>query len=318
MTQWLRDCERRLNDTFPGIPPSLFIASGMAVVSVLAIILPALYMLEGADRQYLRSLFGITWTKFLAAEGTTALGLVSSPVASIVSAVVTVAIELALQGFRRATAAWKANLIKVFYVIAVVNAVVYGSVFTRLFLHTIHSETSELQSKLAGDNSTIKDLNRTLYLKRHNATFSDPAFQNAMGVLQAFTVWRKALGADAKCHILITQPSGDHRDTLTAFYGVLMTAGVMGANCPNGDLQNIGLNPLQAEQEEQKGVIPGVAVIHIPLDAPGSEALFVSLSNLFQSKRSYMLPGSTSEQVVWIQLPADIVWNSDLFERPAH
>jgi len=91
----------------------------------------------------------------------------------------------------------------------------------------------------------------------------------------------------------------------------------MGANCPNGNLQNDGLNPLQAEQEEQKGVIPGVAVIHVLLGAPGSEALFVSLSNLFQSKRSYAIPGSTSEQVVWIQLPADILWNSDLFERPA-
>ena len=205
----------------------------------------------------------------------------------------------------------------VFAGVVIAYAGVYGSPFVRIFLGEIHTDHAKTVADLDSAKQQIGELENTLEIKKHNADFGDPAFQNAIGTLQAFMIWRKAIGPDAKCRILITEPApSDRTQTISAFYGVLMTAAVVGSNCPNGNLQNIGLNPIEAEREEQKGLIRGVAVVHIPLDAKGSNDLVVKLSNLFQTKRSYTLPREISEEVVWIQLGPDVTWNSDLFLRP--
>src|ERR1039458_3838891 len=115
---------------------------------------------------------------------------------------------------------------------------------------------------------------------------SDPAFHNMTNSIRAFMIWRKAIGYDASCRILVTTPDKDDGGLFMTF----ITFAVFGSNCPNGDLNNIGVRPENVEAQTQKGMIPGVLVFHALPDAKGANQLENALSDLFETKRVYTLP----------------------------
>lgn len=316
MPYWAREWYQKLRQMLSGFASWFCILSGVAVVCGLFILVPALWMLDGPSYQYLRTLSRISWRIFLGGLGTTTKGFISSPSVSILSGFVALLIIFAVRGAKAVVKHWQENVVIVFAAVAIGYAAVYGSSFVRIFLNTIHKQQAAITTELDTAKHRITELEDTIKIKRHNADFTDTAFQNAMGTLRAFMAWRKAIGPDAKCRILITEPPPtDRTQTISAFYGVLIETAVDGSNCPNGNLQNIGLNPLEAEREEQKGLIPGVAIIHMPVGAKGSSALETSLANLFQTKRSYTLPRKTDEEVIWIQIGPNVMWNSELFSK---
>ena len=315
---WMHDQHQSLTKFFSGFVSWLLIRSGVCVACQVAVLAPALWTLDRTSSSYLAHLLAASWGAFLAGLGTTTRGFLSAPAVSALSGLVALVIILAVRGPVAMVKHWKENVAMVFAAVAIGYAGVYGSSFAKTFLGEIASEHRAVASERDAAIRQTAELSKTLDIKRHNADFSDPAFQNAIGTLRAFMVWRKAIGPDANCMVLITQPSpkGDRNPSLSAFYGVLITAAVVGSNCPNSNLANIGLNPVEAAAEEQRGLIPGVAIIHMPLETKGSIALYDALSNLFQTERSYTLPRKASENVIWIQLGPGATWNSDLFSRP--
>lgn len=94
-----------------------------------------------------------------------------------------------------------------------------------------------------------------------------------------------------------------------------ITFAVFGANCANGDLNNVGVRPENVEAETSKGMVPGVIVFHAPPDAKGASQLETDLSNLFQVKRAYTIPGNAPENTIWVQFGAGVVWNTERFQK---
>lgn len=188
--------------------------------------------------------------------------------------------------------------------------ILFGPTFTRKGIDTIYQDHQEL----IADNKKLKKQNESLLReveqKKQNLAVADPAFHNMTGTIRAFMIYRRDIGPDATCRILVTSPDG-YNDMFLSF----ITFAVFGSNCPNGNLQNIGIKPEKAEAEENKGIIPGVIVLHAPPGAKGADRLTDNLSNLFQVKRVYTLPASAPENTIWLQFGPQTVWNSQLFAR---
>jgi hypothetical protein len=155
-----------------------------------------------------------------------------------------------------------------------------------------HARSKTLQS----ENTNLRvDLTR----KRQSLDSSDPAFHNMLDTIRAFMGYRRALGDGAPCQILITATpdSASPASAITAF-------AVVGANCPNGDLQNIGIEPQDVERVAAYGLTPGKVILHALPHAKGVDALVDSLRNLFQIQRSYKMPETTKtipDGTIWLQ-----------------
>ena len=144
---------------------------------------------------------------------------------------------------------------------------------------------------------------------RHNLNISTPAFHNGIGVLRAFASYRRIIGHDAKCRILVTAPKDS-----TTIANTFVALAVPGSNCPNGDLQNIGVKPWEVEQEAQKGIVPGKIVLHALPETKGADRLVDDLSSLIQTTRSYEMPRPVdiSDNIIWLQFGSGTKWNTQL------
>jgi hypothetical protein len=165
------------------------------------------------------------------------------------------------------------------------------------------STITNLKNKLRESQSQLESRKQLL----HN---SDPAFHNMTNTIRAFMTWRRNIGYDAPCRILVTTPEGGND-----MYMTFTTMAVFGANCANGDLNNVGVRPENIEAEMDKGMIPGVIVFHAPPDAKGANQLQTELENLFQVKRAYTIPGNPPENTIWLQFGAGVKWNTERFSK---
>jgi hypothetical protein len=161
------------------------------------------------------------------------------------------------------------------------------------------STIADLREKLRESQSQLESRKQTL----HN---SDPAFHNMTNTIRAFMTWRRNVGYDAPCWILVTTPDGNND-----MYMSFITMAVFGANCPNGNLNNVGVKPENIETETDKGMIPGVIVFHALPDAKGANQLQTELENLFQVKRVYTIPGNAPANTVWLQFGTGVKWNTE-------
>jgi hypothetical protein len=157
----------------------------------------------------------------------------------------------------------------------------------------------------------ISGLKDQLRQKEQMLQVGDPAFHNMTNSIRAFMTWRRAIGYDAPCRILVTTPDRDDG----GLYMTFITFAVFGSNCPNGDLNNVGVKPEDIERETQKEMLPGVLVFHAPSNAKGANQLATDLSDLFPLKRVYAIPGNPSENTIWIQFGSGMKWKSQWFSR---
>ncbi|BBO71395.1 hypothetical protein DSCA_53250 [Desulfosarcina alkanivorans] len=144
---------------------------------------------------------------------------------------------------------------------------------------------------------------------RHNLNISSPAFQNGKGILRAFMSYRRSIGPEASCRILITAPADSANIAST-----VASLAVLGSNCPNGDLQNIGVKPWEVEKVSQNGIVPGKIVLHALPNTKGADRLVDDLSNLIQTTRSYEIPRPVdiSDNIIWLQFGSGTKWNTQL------
>lgn len=161
----------------------------------------------------------------------------------------------------------------------------------------------------------ITELQATLERKSYTPDFRDPAFSSMVQGIQAFMGYRRAIGADARCMILITEaPPGDGGPHIGDLTMALLQIAVLGSRCPNGNLLNIGVRPEDADAESQKGSMPGVIILHAAGDAKGVNELVDKLGNVIQVRRSYKMPKEIAEEqhVIWLQLGSGLKWNSQI------
>lgn len=189
----------------------------------------------------------------------------------------------------------------------VVILLVFGAVIFFL-LRTVYSDQEDLATTIATLQTDNTGLKLMLQNKIHNLNTTDPAFLNMVSTIRAFMSYRRAIGPDAKCMILITFPKAEKSHIEMPF----INFAVLGSNCPNGNLQNIGIKPEDDEEESMKGAIPGVIMFHALANSKGADKLSDDLSNLFQVRRSYKLPSNAPENTIWIQFGPNIKWNSEL------
>jgi len=148
---------------------------------------------------------------------------------------------------------------------------------------------------------------KKLEYDRHNLNVSSPAFQNGIGILRSFMSYRRSIGSDATCMILVTAPEDSSRIAST-----IVSLAVPGSNCPNGDLQNIGIKPWDAGKESLNGSIPGKILLHAIPETKGADRLVDDLSNFIQTTRSYEMPRPVhlSDNVIWLQFGEETRWNT--------
>lgn len=173
---------------------------------------------------------------------------------------------------------------------------------------------TQINATLTETQQKLKTAEETIHRKTYTPDFRDPAFFTMVGGVRAFMSYRRAIGPDAPCKILITEaPPGDGGPNIGALTMALIQIAVLGSNCPNGNLLNIGIKPENAEAESQRGMQPGVLILHALAEAKGANQLVDNLGNLIQVRRSYTMPATvTAEQnVIWLQLGPGLTWNGE-------
>jgi len=192
---------------------------------------------------------------------------------------------------------------------------VIAFLFISVFLAWYDQRTTIINERQISENKKTEYVSKIEALKTkyddiwNNIKTSSPAFYNGREILRAFMSYRRTIGPDAKCMTLVTstEDSANLAGTVIAF-------SVPGSNCPNGDLQNIGVKPEDVDKESLNGMIPGKIVLHALPDTKGADRLVDDLGNLIQTTRSYEMPRPVkpSENIIWLQFGAGTKWNSQL------
>jgi hypothetical protein len=134
--------------------------------------------------------------------------------------------------------------------------VVLGVLFTVYATRIIYEDHQNFVAAVATLRAERDSSRAEVEERKHTLRFNDGAFYNMTHLIGVFMAFRRAIGPDAKCMWLITSPEDN------PLVGVVMTLAVVGSNCPNGNLQNLGIKPEHVEEENRKGMVAGRIVIH--------------------------------------------------------
>jgi hypothetical protein len=168
-----------------------------------------------------------------------------------------------------------------------------------------------LNTQIAEQSAEIAELNKKLIKTTYEPTFRDPQFGLLTGTVIAFMKFRRAIGPDVHCWILTTEPTDSVVEGIGDISMTIISAGVLGSNCPNGNLRNIGVRAQDAEAKSGEGMVTGTLIFHALADQKGAEMLFDDLRQLFMNvKRSYTFPApvTAADNVVWLQFGKGVKW----------
>lgn len=260
--------------------------------------------------RHLYALLGRTWELLLVGLGTRTLGLlVFSGAVPVITLLISFFVNVAHR--RRGvdplvSSALKDSIWPTLYSIAAVVIVlgVLFAVYATRIIYKDHQTLVAAVTTLRGERDTAR---AEAEERKHTLRFNDGAFYNMTHLISVFMAFRRAIGPDAKCMWLITSPEDN------PLVGVVMTLAVVGSNCPNGNLQNIGIKPEHVEEENRKGMVAGKIVIHALPDTKGANELVDNLGNLIQVQRDYTLPATPpGENYIWLQFGPGVKLNSQL------
>lgn len=285
----------------------------LAALGFVFVLLAVFVLLDHSMRPYFTHLFLRSWDTTMSATSTNTLGFILWTLA--LSCSLWIAGILLKWNSLRATkdaVSFQNVLFQSLWPDGAVTAgvtvlLVFGALMCFL-LRTVyfdHLDSGFKNVELQKENEKLK---LGLEKKTHNLDTTDPAFINMTSTIRAFMLYRRAIGPEAKCMILITFPKDEQSHIEMPF----ITFAVFGSNCPNGSLQNIGIKPENVDEESVKGAAPGTIIFHALPGSKGADQLSDSLGNLFQVRRSYKLPAEVPENTVWIQFGPHAKWNSEL------
>jgi hypothetical protein len=243
-----------------------------------------------------------SWESFRNSLGTTSLGFIAPLVVSVVSVVATLYFILREQGMAAMKISWKQDAWVALRVIVVVTVLVYGPIFLyQGIVRTIYNDR-QLAVQLAQQNT---ELSAKLEKKRHSLDTTDPVFPNTIYLLQAFSIYRHALGG-APCQIKVTAPPESQ-----AMANMVAQFSNSVSSCNTFGPLETRTNP-DVEKETMDGMVPDLIVFHAARNDRAADQLFNGLGNQIQLKRSYEIPAGSPKHFVWLQFGTRTKWNSEL------
>lgn len=266
-------------------------------------------MVSAEWSRHLSALLSRTWELLLSGLGTRTLGLlVFSGAVPVITLLISLFVNLAHR--RRGvdplvSAALKDSIWPTLYSIVAV-VVVLGILFAVYATRIIYDDHHILVAAVATLRGERDAARAEVEERKHTLRFTDGAFYNMTSLIRVFMAFRRAIGPDAKCMRLITSPEAN------PLADVVMTLAVVGSNCPNGNLQNIGIRPEHVEEENRKGMVAGKIVIHALPGTRGANEPVDNLGNLIQVQRDYTLPATppSGENFIWLQFGPGVKHNS--------
>jgi hypothetical protein len=153
------------------------------------------------------SLLHRAWQSFLGGQGTTALGLITPVLVSVVSAVLTLFVIFLWRGKDELMRHWKGNTAIAVLSAVVVNVLVYGVIFTRSFVHAGFDDHEALKQRVRQLHN--ENVGLTAELNEHNGPKD-----------KQIAALQKQLGQ--QCYLPDRQFTKEQRDLLyTTFKGIL-------------------------------------------------------------------------------------------------
>ena len=170
-------------------------------------------------------------------------------------------------------------------------------------VYDIHQSLAETNRQLVASNSS---LTAELEIRKHSISTSDPVFPNTIYMLQAFNIYRHALGG-AHCQIKVTAPpeSGALASMIAQFSNSV-------SGCNTFGPMETRTNP-DVEKETRDGMDPDLLILHADRGDKAADQLFMNLGNQIQMKRSYDLPPGSLKGFIWLQFGPNTKWNSDRY-----
>jgi hypothetical protein len=271
-----------------------------------------------AVRAHLRHFAGRVLRHYTDSLGTTFLGYFAPAIAIILIFL----IALVMRVLREGKAGFRAHLKQVFNATIVPSVIgfilVYGAIFTwaafrELWLDHYNLVLAKvpLNAQVAKQSAEISALKQKQIKKTYEPNFRDPEFGLLTGTVAAFQKFRRAIGPDVHCWLLTTEPTDTVIEGIGDISMTIISAGVLGSNCPNGNLRNIGVRPQDAEAKGGEGMVAGTLIFHALADQKGAETLFDDLRMMFTNvKRSYTfpVPVAPADNVVWLQFGQGVKW----------
>jgi len=171
----------------------------------------------------------------------------------------------------------------------------------------------KLYEEQAAVAQRVPELERELTHRRHTIDTSDPVFPNIIYLLQAFRMYRVALGPDTKCTVYITAPPNS-----AATASMIEQFSIATSNC--GTFGPLATDSPSLEKEALEGSTPGMITLHAPEGNKSADALFNALTPHFRMKRGYKtipagrLADAPQENYVWLQFGTGVRFDSELRE----
>ncbi len=177
----------------------------------------------------------------------------------------------------------------------------------------LQTEINE-KSSIAAQNEILM---KSVQSRRHGLDTTEPVFANTIYLLQAFRMYRVALGHDAKCTIYVTAPP----DSLPTASMVAQFS-IATSNCATAGPHGGDLTPT-LEKEVLEGSVPGMVIVHAAEGDKTAHVLVNQLTHVFRVKRGYKsIPkGRISETYppnrIWLQFGVNTRFASELRENKA-
>lgn len=201
----------------------------------------------------------------------------------------------------------------VFFLTVSVGAAIFGVFIVKTVHETCHVLRNERDEAMR-KNVTLEE---SLRQKKHSIDTTDAVFPNIIYLLQAFRMYRVALGHDAQCTVYITAPP-DSVPTASA----VAQFSIATSNCATFGPLGSDLPPT-LEKETLGGSVPGMVIVHAPENNRAADELMNRLTSVFRVKRGYKsiptgrLANSVPPDYIWLQFGVNTRFASELRENEA-
>jgi len=186
--------------------------------------------------------------------------------------------------------------------------------FLLLLVNFFFFTPMKLYEEKAQAAQRVDELHRELEHRRHTIVTSDPVFPNIIYLLQAFRMYRVALGHDTRCTVYITAPP-DSAETAS----MVQQFSIATSNCATF---MTGTDTPTLEREALDGTVPGFITLNAPEGSRTADALFAALTPHFRTRRGYRaIPqgrlAEVQQEYVWLQFGNGVRFDSELREAEA-
>jgi hypothetical protein len=180
--------------------------------------------------------------------------------------------------------------------------------FVWMALRTVYLDNGLIRTA----TKQVRALEQELNVRKHTISTEDPVFPNLIYLLEAFRMYRNALGPQTKCTVYVTAPADSvPTASLVAQFQIAVsncaTAGPMGTDLPPS-----------MQKEDLDGAVPGVVTVNAPENDGPADRLVGDLVHVFRVKRGYrsiprgrLADTYPMEHYVWLQFGQNTSFQSE-------